>query len=331
MSWSDWFRISVPCGLVTSGDIGLSNLSLVTISITFYTMVKASTPIFVLIWAYIFGIERITWNLILVVAIIAAGEFLTVAGEVDFQLVGFILCLSASVLSGMRWTLVQLKLQTMDPPLKTTLATMRLLSPSMFWSMILLSMVVERPWNKFDGLTGQQFVYIVGLGLSGALIAIAMILCEFHLIMHSSAVILMLGGVIKELITIFVGVIHFGDKLNSVNLAGCAVVFLGVIIYKVMHFMDKKGKDEALRKRSASTSDLGSAYSKVATSESGEEIPSTEEETDILRRSRTEANGLAPMGALDRHHIRETSVERPAGRASKLVGGQHALELEPIV
>ena len=37
------------------------------------------------------------------------------------------------------------------------------------------------------------------------LFAIAMILCEFSLIMSASAMILMIGGVVKELITIFVG------------------------------------------------------------------------------------------------------------------------------
>jgi solute carrier family 35 protein C2 len=91
MSWREWVSVSVPCGLVTSADIGLSNLSLISISITFYTMVKASTPIFVLLWAYVFGIERITINLVLVVLIIAAGELLTVIGEVDFDLTGFLL------------------------------------------------------------------------------------------------------------------------------------------------------------------------------------------------------------------------------------------------
>ncbi|GKY92306.1 hypothetical protein MPSEU_000201700 [Mayamaea pseudoterrestris] len=339
MSWRDWWTISVPCGLVTSGDIGLSNLSLVTISITFYTMVKSSAPIFVLIWAYIFGIERITCTLILVVAIIAAGEFLTVAGEVNFELVGFLLCLSASMLSGMRWTLVQLKLQTLDPPLKTTLATMRLLSPSMFWSMVVLSMIVERPWNKFDGWTGDQMLYIMGLGFSGALIAIAMILCEFHLIMHSSAVILMLGGVIKELITIIVGVFYFDDQLNRINIAGCFVVFLGVIFYKVTHYMEKKAKEDALRKRSASESDLFATYTKVASLESDNEVTlngRTEDETDVLRRNRGEVAALTSLEL--RGSSREHSGERPrmSPRVSPTTSGQQngqqvALELEPII
>ena len=208
MDWKTFLAISLPCGLITSGDVGMSNLSLVRISITFYTMVKASTPIFVLIWAYVFGIERITWGLLLVVAIIASGEFLTVVGETDFDLVGFLLCLAASCLSGARWTLVQLKIQSLDPPLKTTIATMRVLSPSMFFSMLLISLILERPWTVFgEGYfdTVEEFFHSFGLGLLGAVFAIAMILCEFSLIMEASAIILMIGGVIKEMNTIIVG------------------------------------------------------------------------------------------------------------------------------
>jgi solute carrier family 35, member C2 len=208
MPWKPFLSTSIPCGLVTSGDVGLSNLSLVRISITFYTMVKASTPIFVLLWAYLLRIERITPSLLLVVFVIAVGEFLTVAGEIHFDMVGFSMCLSASVLSGARWTLVQHKLQTLDPPLKTTIATMRVLSPSMFFSMVFVSLIVERPWitlrEAYFGTFGEG-LSTVGMGVIGAIFAIAMILCEFYLIMRANAIVLMIGGVIKEMITIIVG------------------------------------------------------------------------------------------------------------------------------
>jgi solute carrier family 35 protein C2 len=171
-------------------------------------MVKASTPIFVLLWAYLLGIERITSSLIMVVLVIALGEFLTVAGEIHFNVVGFFMCLSASVLSGARWTLVQLKLKTLQPPLKTTIATMRVLSPSMFFSLIFVSLIVERPWITLrEGYfeTVGLGLHTIGMALIGAFFAIAMILCEFYLIMRANAIILMLGGVIKEMITIIVG------------------------------------------------------------------------------------------------------------------------------
>ena len=74
----------------------------------------------------------------------------------------------------------------------------------------------------------------ISLGLTGAFIAIAMVLCEFWLILKSNAIVLMIGGVIKELITILVGVTIFGDDLNVINISGIVVVFMGVFLYKAM-------------------------------------------------------------------------------------------------
>ena len=135
------------------------------------------------------------------------GEFLTVAGEVNFVLKGFVLCLMGSVLSGARWTLVQLKIQKLEPPLKTTVATMRLLSPLMFTSMLVVACAIERPWHSLKPVVDSWStgLYVVELGLLGAFFAIFMILCEFFLIMYSNAIVLMIGGVIKEILTIFIG------------------------------------------------------------------------------------------------------------------------------
>lgn len=229
MNWTEFWSVSIPCGMVTAADVGLSNLSMVYISLTFYTMVKASTPIFVLFWAWLFQIERITWSLMGVVAVIAVGEFLTVQGEAHFVLQGFCYCLAASVLSGARWTLVQLKLQTLEPPLKTSLATMRVLAPSMFVSLFLTALCIERPWEH---LRWQEAGYVVALGGLGGTAAIAMTLCEFWLIMEASAIVLMIGGVVKEILNIAIGMAFFGDTLNAINTLGFCIVFGGVILYK---------------------------------------------------------------------------------------------------
>lgn len=297
MSWQTFLWVAVPCGLVTSFDVGLSNLALVRITITFYTMVKSSAPIFVVASAYLFGIEQITWSLIFTVIIISAGEFLTVMGEVQFDLIGFFLVLSAAVLSGMRWTLVQLQLESLQPRLKSTFATMRILSPFMWGSMLFLSICLEEPWRQFGVTTADAMsatgaaatsassmmptdynanytdstiqlqelddtmkqcngtevhydyfnnttdtLWTLAIAVFGGFLAICMILCEFYLIMKTSAVVLMIGGVCKELTTIFLGITVFGDEMNPVNELGCAVVFSGVLLYKASHHRKKHEK-----------------------------------------------------------------------------------------
>ena len=89
---------------------------------------------------------------------------------------------------------------------------MRILSPTMFFGMIFFALILEKPWISLkpssdvpyftDFMHGMQ---TIGLGFLGGFIAVCNILCEFHLIMESNAIVLMIGGVIKELVTISVG------------------------------------------------------------------------------------------------------------------------------
>ena len=48
----------VPNGLSTGLDIGLSNYSLSLITLSFYTMCKSTTPIFLLGFCFLWGLER---------------------------------------------------------------------------------------------------------------------------------------------------------------------------------------------------------------------------------------------------------------------------------
>ncbi|AQL00481.1 putative sugar phosphate/phosphate translocator [Zea mays] len=54
MSWKDYCLRVVPTALATALDINLSNISLVFITVTFATMCKSASPIFILLFAFMF-------------------------------------------------------------------------------------------------------------------------------------------------------------------------------------------------------------------------------------------------------------------------------------
>lgn len=85
----------MPCGLVTVGDIAIESIALETISVTFYTMVTSSAPVFVLLSAFAFAIEKITVALVASVLLIAAGEVHRRAGTAR-TLSGIPLCVFAA-------------------------------------------------------------------------------------------------------------------------------------------------------------------------------------------------------------------------------------------
>lgn len=162
--------------------------------------------------------------------------------------------------SGLRWTLVQFKLQRLDPPLKTAFATMRLLSPSMFFSMVILAFCIENPIRKLPSsayfATPEDSFKTLLIALAGGALAILMVLCEFYLILKSNAIVLMIGGIIKEMITILVGATAFHDQLDILNISGCIVVFSGVIFYKVILYFNKLEEKELYERAESLTSTL---------------------------------------------------------------------------
>lgn len=117
----------VPCGLATSLDIGLSNTSMRYISLSLYTMLKSTTPIFVVLVAWFMRLEKVTWRLVAVVCVMCVGVVLMVSSPKDSvsgskvsdrgeYILGVVLVLLASVMSGVRWGLTQLWLHSTIQP-----------------------------------------------------------------------------------------------------------------------------------------------------------------------------------------------------------------------
>jgi len=104
----------VPFGVMSAVDYGLSNLSFLFITVTLYTMVKCSSPVFVLLTSFFAKIESPKKFLILSIVIMSLGVGLATGSSVDFHWIGFLFVLCASVVSGLRLVYVQTVLQSDD-------------------------------------------------------------------------------------------------------------------------------------------------------------------------------------------------------------------------
>ncbi|KAG2202188.1 hypothetical protein INT47_002107 [Mucor saturninus] len=202
-SVSDYIYKVLPCALATSLDIGLSNLSLKTITLSFYTMCKSSTLAFVLLFAFLFKLEKPSWKLILIIVIITAGVVLMVSDETDFNLIGFVQVMAASAFGGLRWSLTEV---------------------------LLLEGYITIFTSSFfvDFLTGA---HTIGIVLAGGSLAFFMIMSEFFLIKRTSVVTLSVCGIFKEVATIFISSLVFGDILTLINIIGLCITLFGIGLY----------------------------------------------------------------------------------------------------
>lgn len=121
-------------------------------------MVKSSSLIFVLIFAFALRLEVFSIRLIAVITLIFAGVILMVATETHFVLGGFLLALSGSALGGLRWGLTQLLLKDKRLGLSNPAATLFWLAPIMGIILSIVSAFLDR-WSE---LIGSRFFDSVG-------------------------------------------------------------------------------------------------------------------------------------------------------------------------
>lgn len=244
--WS-WFksyiRGVIPTATASGADIGLGNASLSLVSLSFYTMVKSSSLGFVLLFGILFKLEVPTWNIFAIIGVMSAGVVMMVAGEAEFQLVGFFLVLGAAMFSGLRWSLTQLllrgdqnlnKVSTHNDPIKTIMY----LTPPMgiflfLWGSIFegIPSFIQSPLWKEKGFFGGVIIMMIP-----GMIAFMMTLSEFFLLNRTSVLTLSIAGIFKELLTLAIAAIYFGDKLSLVNTIGLVTTLCAIIWYNIYRF-----------------------------------------------------------------------------------------------
>ncbi|KAJ9233481.1 hypothetical protein DTO207G8_8893 [Paecilomyces variotii] len=227
----------LPCGTATSLDIGLGNMSLKFISLTFLTMCKSSALAFVLLFAFVFRLERPSVKLILIIATMTAGVVMMVAGETAFNALGFALVIASAFFSGFRWGLTQILLLR-HPATSNPFSTLFFLTPIMFVTLILIALAVEGPHDVMGGFAALAAAHgTVGgvlLLIFPGVLAFCMIASEFALLKRSSVVTLSICGIFKEVVTISAAGVIFHDKLTPVNVSGLIVTIASIGSYNYM-------------------------------------------------------------------------------------------------
>ncbi|TFK25559.1 triose phosphate transporter [Coprinopsis marcescibilis] len=230
----DYGKKAAPTAVATGLDIGLSNLSLKSITLSFYTMCKSSSLIFVLLFAFLFRLERFSWRLIGVITLIFSGVLLMVATEAHFVLEGFLLVISASALGGLRWSLTQLLLKDKKMGLDNPAATIFWLSPSMGLTLCIVSLAIEGWWTLFHTkfFQGAQQILLTCVYLTApGVVAFCMVLSEFYIIQRTGVMPMSIAGIAKEVSTITISAWFFGDKLTVLNLTGVGITVCGIGLF----------------------------------------------------------------------------------------------------
>lgn len=247
-------------GACTAFEIAASNLSLLTLSVSFHTMVKSSTPLFVLLCSITLGLERPNRTLFAAMGLVTVGVMLCSYGEVKFELVGFLYVLTAAMAGGLRWSLSQMLLQNVGNTASNeshgmpgggvtdvgeALHCNLVRAVELLYHQLPVSVAALVPvWFGLERLRLLAWIAIQGesvallavklcLVVAGcAILAFVLIVTELSLLALTSSVTLAISGIAKELLLIAAAVVIFGDTLSSLNVVGFFIAIVGVGLYK---------------------------------------------------------------------------------------------------
>ncbi|KAF9765011.1 putative sugar phosphate/phosphate translocator [Nosema granulosis] len=225
---------TIPCAITGAIDIGLSSYSLRTVSLAFYTMVKSSAPVFILLSGFAFGIEKPSIMFFLIIFTIGAGVFLTSLKNTSFDLTGFGIISAASFMAGFRWAFIQYLLEKRKVINGGLYSTIRDLCLPISCFLFIISSKVEGLYEIINSEffnTPRSACINFGMILFSGVLSFSLICSEFKLVSETSVMFLSVSSIVKELVIIVVSLYRKEIELSVINYSGLAISIFGIICY----------------------------------------------------------------------------------------------------
>ncbi|XP_038068172.1 solute carrier family 35 member C2-like isoform X2 [Patiria miniata] len=247
LPWSVYMKRVAPTGFSSVLDIGLSNWSLLYITVSLYTMSKSTAIIFILVFAILFGLQRAHFCQIIIVLFIAGGLFMFTYESTQFNGEGFTLVIIAAVLSGLRWSLAQILTQEEELGLSNPVDLIYHLQPVMILGLMPFALFVEglhisstKLFLGFEDI--HVFLHTWLTILFGAVLAFMLAMSEFLLLSRTSSLTLSISGIFKEICTLYIASEYSNDKMSLLNFFGMLICLSGIGLHVILKTIASKGR-----------------------------------------------------------------------------------------
>lgn len=220
------FTQILPVSLFFAVSLVLSNKSYIYLSVSYIQMLKAFTPVAVLIFSFFSGLEKTSCIELYIIMIICIGVALTSVGESYFSWIGFTFQSLAILAESSRLVLVNvlMKQLKLDP-----LSSLFYIAPLCSLFIGIACMVFEWSQLPFDRIFTPDFALIM---LVNGCVSFTLNVAVVLLISNTSALVLTLAGIIKDILLVVLSITVFGSPVTPLQYAGYGVALLGLNLHK---------------------------------------------------------------------------------------------------
>ncbi|RDB30613.1 hypothetical protein Hypma_005877 [Hypsizygus marmoreus] len=217
-------RSILPIGVLFSASLIFSNTAYLYLSVSYIQMLKAFTPVAILLISWSFRLQDPNKKLALIVLMISTGVALASHGELRFHLGGFLVQAGAVVFEASRLVLIQILLHNlkMDP-----LVSLHYYAP--VCATINLAVI---PFT--EGLAPFRALASIGpfVLITNAAVAFCLNVAAVFLVGVGSGLVLTLAGVFKDILLISGSVLLFGNQITPLQVFGYSIALAGLVMFK---------------------------------------------------------------------------------------------------
>ncbi|KAJ5155861.1 hypothetical protein N7492_008664 [Penicillium capsulatum] len=223
-----YLRAIVPIGLMFSLSLICGNMTYLYLSVAFIQMLKATTPVAVLLATWGMGMAPVNYKVLMNVSIIVLGVVIASFGEIKFVMVGFLFQLGGIVFEATRLVMVQRLLSSaeykMDP-----MVSLYYFAP--------ICAVMNGAVALFLEIPHVTMGHINHVGISvlllNAVIAFLLNVSVVFLIGKTSSLVMTLCGVLKDILLVAASMFLWNTPVTALQFFGYSVALIGLVYYKL--------------------------------------------------------------------------------------------------
>ncbi|KAJ5800059.1 uncharacterized protein N7518_002127 [Penicillium psychrosexuale] len=228
MNPATYTRAIVPIGIMFSLSLICGNLAYLYLSVSFIQMLKATNAVATLLATWAFGIAPTNLKTLGNVALIVVGVVIASFGEIKFEMVGFLIQIAGIVFEALRLVMVQRLLSSaefkMDP-----LVSLYYYAPACAITNGVVTLFAEAPRLTMGDIYGLG----IGTLIANALVAFLLNASVVLLIGKTSAVVLTMAGILKDILLVGASMFIFRDPVTAQQFFGYSIALAGLVYYKL--------------------------------------------------------------------------------------------------
>jgi hypothetical protein len=228
MTPSTYARAIVPIGIMFSLSLICGNLAYLYLSVSFIQMLKATNAVVTLFATWAFGIAPANFKTLGNVAIIVIGVVIASFGEIKFDMLGFLIQCGGIIFEALRLVMVQRLLSSaefkMDP-----LVSLYYYAPACAVTNGIVTLFTDVPRMTMNDIYSLGIMTLIANALVAFLLNASVVL----LIGKTSAVVLTMAGILKDILLVCASMMIFRDPVTAQQFFGYSIALAGLVYYKL--------------------------------------------------------------------------------------------------